>query len=70
MGLLVVLRIGIMKSIDKKREEHLDVVVPGDRLGSLDKYSPGAGTYVRFGHLYANRAGYKVVERLNEKVCF
>jgi exosome complex RNA-binding protein Rrp4 len=46
-----------------------DIVVPGAYLGSAETYKSGEGTYVRFCQVYANRAGYKVVEKVNENVC-
>ena len=55
-------------SAEKARKKH-DVVVPGDHLGSAEEYKFGEGTYERLGHVYANRAGYKVVKKLNENVC-
>ncbi|XP_058972702.2 exosome complex component CSL4-like [Pocillopora verrucosa] len=35
------------------------VVIPGERLGSIEQYSPGNGTYIRHGYVYASLAGYK-----------
>lgn len=35
------------------------VVIPGERLGSIEQYSPGNGTYIRHGYVYASLAGFK-----------
>ena len=56
-------------SVEKDKKKH-DVVVPGEYLGSDEEYKPGEGTYVRFCQVYANRAGYKVIEKSNENVCY
>lgn len=46
------------------------VAIPGERLGSLEQFSPGNGTYVRRGHVYASLAGYKQLqEQENREVC-
>lgn len=31
----------------------------GERLGSVDHYKAGEGTYVRHGFIFSNLAGYK-----------
>ena len=38
------------------------VSVPGERLGSLEQFSPGNGTYIRHGYVYASLAGYKQLQ--------
>lgn len=48
------------------------VAIPGERLGSLEQFSPGNGTYVRHGYVYASLAGYKFTqlqEQQNGEVC-
>jgi hypothetical protein len=55
-------------SVEKAKKKH-DVVVPGEFLGSAEEYKSGEGTYVRFCQVYANRSGFKVVEKPNENVC-
>lgn len=46
------------------------VAIPGERLGSLEQFSSGNGTYVRHGHVYASLAGYKQLqESENGEVC-
>ena len=49
-----------MNSNPRLRYEMNSLVVPGDRLGpmtTVNKISPGPGTFVRRGHLYASTAG-------------
>lgn len=46
------------------------VAIPGERLGSLEQFSPGNGTYVRHGYVYASLAGYRQLqEQQNGEVC-
>lgn len=40
---------------------NVTVVVPGERLGSLEQYVAGNGTYSRHGYLYSSLAGLKHV---------
>ena len=47
-------------------EKKHDIVVPGEYLGPAEEFKSGEGTYVRFCQVYANRAGYKMVKKLNE----
>lgn len=35
------------------------VAIPGERLRSLEQLTPGNGTYIRHGYVYASLAGYK-----------
>ena len=46
-----------MVSIDEN-----SVAIPGERLGSLEQFTPGNGTYIRHGYLYASLAGYKQLQ--------
>ena len=46
------------------------VAIPGERLGSLEQFSPGNGTYVRHGYVYVSLAGYRQLqEQQNGEVC-
>ena len=38
------------------------VAIPGERLGSLEEFSSGNGTYTRHGYVYASLAGYKQLQ--------
>jgi len=46
-----------MVSIDEN-----PVAIPGERLGSLEQFTPGNGTYIRHGYVYASLAGYKQLQ--------
>lgn len=35
------------------------ICIPGERLGSVDHYKAGEGTYVRHGFIFSSLAGYK-----------
>merc|ERR1712212_302476 len=39
----------------------MDIVVPGERLGSVSLLAPGSGTYVRNGLIYSKLCGKKVL---------
>ena len=53
-----------MVSIDEST-----VAIPGERLGSLEQFTPGNGTYIRHGYLFASLAGYKqVLQQQNGEV--
>ncbi|XP_015758509.1 PREDICTED: exosome complex component CSL4-like, partial [Acropora digitifera] len=45
-----------MVSIDEN-----SIAIPGERLGSLEQFTPGNGTYIRHGYLFSSLAGYKHV---------
>ena len=38
---------------------NVNVVTPGQRLGSTTDYNAGVGTYIRAQYIYASRVGYK-----------
>ncbi|XP_068708595.1 exosome complex component CSL4-like [Montipora capricornis] len=46
-----------MVSIDEN-----PVAIPGERLGSLEQFTPGNGTYIRHGYVFASLAGYKQLQ--------
>ena len=39
----------------------MDIVVPGERIGSVSLLAPGSGTYVRNGLIYSKLCGTKVI---------
>ncbi len=43
-------------------------VVPGDRLGVIEEFSPGAGTYVERGTIHSEITGCTLLDRLNKKI--
>ena len=43
-------------------------VVPGDRLGVIEEFVPGSGTYVESGGIYSKVTGCTLLDKLNKKV--
>lgn len=43
-------------------------VVPGDRLGVIEEFSPGSGTYVKNGTIHSKTTGCTLLDRLNKKI--
>ena len=43
-------------------------VSPGDRLGVIEEFSPGPGTYVEQGVIYAKATGRTLIDLLNKQV--
>jgi exosome complex component CSL4 len=43
-------------------------VVPGDRLGVIEEFMPGPGTYVENGTIYSSMTGRALVDVLNKQV--
>jgi len=43
-------------------------VVPGDRLGVIEEFTPGPGTYVEHGTIYSKTTGRTLLDMLNKKV--
>jgi exosome complex component CSL4 len=43
-------------------------VVPGDRLGVIEEFTPGPGTYVEHGTIYSKTIGRTLMDTLNKKV--
>ena len=41
------------------------VVVPGERVGSLDQFSAGSGTYIRHGFVHSCLVGHKHVREIS-----
>lgn len=52
----------------KEKEKRFKPVTPGDKLGVIEEYSPGAGTYVDNGVIYAQKVGYAMVSRKNKRI--
>jgi len=44
------------------------LVVPGDRLGVIEEFEPGPGTYVEEGTIYSLTTGRALMDLLNKKV--
>lgn len=43
-------------------------VIPGDRLGVIEEFVSGSGTYVEHGTIYSNTSGRALLDMLNKKV--
>ncbi len=43
-------------------------VVPGDRLGVIEEFTPGPGTYVEHGTIHSKVTGRTLLDMLNKKV--
>lgn len=43
-------------------------VSPGDRLGVIEEFSPGPGTYVEQGTIYSKATGRTLIDLLNKQV--
>ena len=43
-------------------------LVPGDRLGVIEEFIPGPGTYVKNGTIYSKITGHALLDMLNKKV--
>ena len=41
---------------------------PGDRLGVIEEFMPGSGTYVEEGTIHSKTVGYTLLDMLNRKV--
>lgn len=41
---------------------------PGDRLGVIEEFVPGSGTYVEGGTIYSNITGHTLLDTLNRKI--
>jgi len=44
------------------------LVVPGDKLGVIEEYEPGPGTYVEEGSIYSLTVGRALMDVLNKRV--
>lgn len=43
-------------------------VVPGDRLGVIEEFTPGPGTYVEHGTIHSKTTGRTLLDMLNKKI--
>jgi exosome complex component CSL4 len=50
------------------RQKSGQFVVPGDRLGVIEEFMPGPGTYVEDGTIYSFATGRALVDVLNKRV--
>jgi exosome complex component CSL4 len=55
-------------SLSKATRELAQPVLPGDRLGVVEEFLPGGGTYEQEGTIYANFAGTAKIDLRNKRV--
>mgnify|MGYP000035210484 CR=1 FL=1 len=51
-----------------RKEKLVQPVTPGDKLGVIEEYAPGNGTYVNNGVIYAKQVGYAMVNKESKKI--
>jgi exosome complex component CSL4 len=56
-----------MASTQNKRKSG-QIVVPGDRLGVIEEFTPGSGTYEYEGTIYSAATGRALMDLLNKQV--
>jgi len=54
--------------LSKTPNESVQPVLPGDKLGVIEQYLPGAGTYEREGTIYAHFTGNARIDLKNKRV--
>jgi exosome complex component CSL4 len=52
---------------EKIREEGAKFVFPGERLGVIEEFLPGRGTYVEEGNIYASTSGYLRLDKVQKE---
>ena len=55
-------------SLSKTPREVIQPVLPGDRLGVVEEFLPGLGTYEDSGTIYANFTGTAKIDNKNKRV--
>jgi exosome complex component CSL4 len=54
--------------LSKPKKRSGAFVTPGDRLGVIEEFSPGTGTYVEQGIIYSKITGRSLMDMLNKEV--
>jgi len=54
--------------LSKTQTEMVQPVVPGDKLGVIEQYLPGVGTYEKDGTIYSNFTGKARIDLKNKRV--
>ncbi|MGQ9460026.1 MAG: exosome complex RNA-binding protein Csl4 [Candidatus Bathyarchaeaceae archaeon] len=54
--------------MSKSERKSGQFVVPGDRLGVIEEFTPGSGTYVEHGTIHSKTTGRTLMDTLNKKV--
>jgi exosome complex component CSL4 len=52
----------------KSKRESGQFAAPGDRLGVIEEFMPGSGTYVEEGTIHSKTVGYTLLDMENRKV--
>jgi len=52
---------------EKIREEGAKFVFPGERLGVIEEFLPGRGTYVEEGNIYSSTSGYLLLDKVRKE---
>lgn len=52
----------------KSVRESGQFVLPGDRLGVVEEFMPGSGTYDSMGTIYSGVTGYTLLDKLNKVI--
>jgi exosome complex component CSL4 len=52
---------------EKTREEGAKFVFPGERLGVIEEFLPGRGTYVEEGNIYSSTLGYLRLDKVRKE---
>ncbi len=50
------------------KNDEMQFVVPGERLGVVEEFMPGLGTYERDGTIYSDVTGYTTRDKMNKTV--
>jgi exosome complex component CSL4 len=54
--------------VQSKNSNETQFVVPGERLGVVEEFMPGPGTYERDGTIYSEVTGYTTRDKVNKTV--
>lgn len=52
----------------EKNQKDKEYVFPGERLGVIEEFIPGAGTYVEDGYIYSSALGYLSRDEINKEI--
>jgi exosome complex component CSL4 len=54
--------------MSKSKRKSGQFTAPGDRLGVIEEFTPGSGTYVEDGTIHSKTIGYTLLDMMNRKV--
>lgn len=54
--------------MSKSKRKSGQFTAPGDRLGVIEEFMPGSGTYVEEGTIHSKTIGYTLLDMMNRKV--